>query len=198
MKDFDAVTLSLAQLEKDCHHHFLGLIGYEVFKDYEVTYDYKHKIVSFVKTDADGNPTKRTEQSPPLCTIPFEMSAHIAIIPITISGKTYKVGIDCGASSNLLYAKYLPDMKGNTTRKKKSKLEGAGKTTTKVTYAKIKTVTAGTAVYKKMTFAFDDGNLTQLNSGYGLNIDGLVGYEFLKKYKTTVNYKKKEIRIYEE
>ncbi len=189
MGHFDAISMDFSHLEKATHKKFKGLIGHSVFKDYAMTYDYKRKVITFEKNGTAANGT-------PICVVPMKMTAHIPIIPVTISGKTYKMGIDCGASTNLLYAKYLPELGDNVGKKHKQKLSGAGQEKIKAVYAKVKKASCDKAEYTNMHFAFEDGNLEQLNAGYNLGIDGLVGYEFLKRYKTTVDYIKNEVRIY--
>jgi hypothetical protein len=196
IKNADVLAYDMSQVEKMVKHKHAGLIGYDVFKEYEITFDYKHKVITLIKTDDNGNYTGQATAQPPVATAPFNMVMHIPVLTMTISGKDYKMGIDCGAQGNLFYEKYIKDLADNFTPKKKEKLGGAGKEVTKVPTGIIEEAHISNAAFTHMRTACSDASLDQLNNGYGLKIDGLLGYPFLKQYKTTINYKKKEIRFY--
>ncbi len=197
IKNSDALANDFSHLEKQLKHKFLGLIGYEVFKDYEITFDYAHQVITLVKTDDNGNcPGNMQPNGTAICTAPFEQIMHIPVISVNISGKDYRMGIDCGAAGNLFYEKYIPTLEGNYKAKKKEKLAGAGKKVTKVPTGIIMMSSIGKTEFKNMRTAFSDNELSELNNGYGLKLDGLLGYPFLKQYKTSINYKKKEMRFY--
>jgi hypothetical protein len=187
----------MSHVEKMVKHKHSGIIGYEVFKEYEIAFDYIKKVITLVKTDDNGSYTEPQPRQPvPVGTATFDMMQHIPALSMTISGKDYKMGIDCGAESNLFYEKYIKDLGDNFVTKKKEKLGGAGKEVTKVSMGIIEEGHIGNVIFTNMRTACSDDNLDQLNNGYGLKIDGLLGYPFLKQYKTTINYKKKEIRFY--
>jgi len=197
IKNSDALANDFGHLEKQLKHKFLGLIGYEVFKEYEITFDYDNKVITLVKTDDNGNcPGNMQQNGTPVCTTPFDQVMHIPVITLNISGNDYKMGIDCGAAGNLFYEKYIPTLKGNYNAKKNEKLAGAGKKITKVPTGIIKVSMIGKTEFKNMRTAFSDDELNELNNGYGLKIDGLLGYPFLKQYKTSINYKKKVMKFY--
>ncbi len=197
IEDAEALAYDMGQVEKMVKHKHAGLIGYEVFKEYEVTFDYQNKLLTLVKTDANGNRAENVAQQPmPVATAGFEMVMHIPMLNITISGKEYRMGLDCGAESNLFYEKHIKDLGDNFERKRKAKLGGAGEQVTKVPTGIIREGHIGKAVFTHMRTACSDGQIDQLNQGYELQTDGLLGYPFLKQYVTTINYKKKEIRFY--
>jgi len=196
IKDFEAKTMSLGHLMNGTKHNIAGLIGYSVFKDYQISFDYSKKIVSLFHTDDSGNiPKNEIVDNSIYEVVPFTLQAHIPIISIEIRNKKLKMGLDCGAGANLLYAKYvqdiLPSMEGVDT----VILQGAGKTGSNVQLAKVNETNVGNIVYKNLNYVFEDATLTQLNYGYGLSIDGLLGYEFLSKRIVIINYKKGIIMI---
>ncbi|MDV2447627.1 hypothetical protein CMU93_08965 [Elizabethkingia anophelis] len=175
-------------------YHFAGLVGYDIIKDYQLIFDYKNnKITGILNTEVYNMPDKYRE----LTKIPFKMNRHIPVFDIIIGGKKYKVGLDTGASTNLFYAKYAENHKALIKKVKSENIKGASGDVN-AEKSSISVVNIGGINYENMRFAFEDSTLDQLNNGYNLGIDGLLGYQFLKSNIVSVDFKAKEIRIYEE
>ena len=194
---FDAITMQLGHLEEATGRRIGGLIGYNLFKDYEVTFDYRRKVLTLVHTDAGGN-VPAGAAAGRYTTVPFMLAAHIPVFAVSIGKKAYQMGLDCGAGSNLIYAKYIPDLRKSMGKVAMADLAGAGSAGAMGQYAQVKQTNVGNVAYHDLSYVFEDATLTQLNEGYGLGIDGLLGYEFLSKRKTSINFRKGEMRIYNE
>ncbi|WP_158521367.1 pepsin/retropepsin-like aspartic protease family protein [Chryseobacterium indologenes] len=191
LSDGDVLSVSMSHLTK---RKILGLIGYRVFNDYILTFDYKKsKITGTLKTSLSQEKERNGKL---LATIPFEMYKHIPVLQIEINGKMYNMGLDTGAAANLFYEKYVPELKESIIRYKESDLTGIGGKV-KAKKGRVKKIIIRGVEYNKLNFIFEDATLTSLNQGSTLKLDGLLGYEFLKTYKTTIDFKAKEIRIYE-
>jgi predicted aspartyl protease len=186
IKDAKVLTMPLSHVGK---YPFTGLIGYDVFKDYKLTFDYKKRIITATLNK------EAEEYGKLLATIPFEMEHHLPVFRIDINGKTYKMGLDTGASANLLYEKYTEEIKNFIKSDNKALILGAANGVN-ARQGKIKTLKIGDLEYKDMSFAFENNTLDQINDGYKADIDGLLGYEFLRQHVTTVDFISKEIRIY--
>ncbi|HFK5529474.1 TPA: aspartyl protease family protein [Elizabethkingia anophelis] len=171
-----------------------GLIGYDIFKNYKLIFDYKNnKIIGILNTETYTMPGNCRE----LAKIPIEMKRHIPILEMTIEDKKYKMGLDTGAATNLLYAKYAEEHKKMIKETESTNITGiSGTTNAKGGYVSLAKI--GTVNYENMRFVFEDSTLNQINKSYDLGVDGLLGYEFLKPYIVSVDFKAKEIRIYEE
>jgi hypothetical protein len=190
--------MSLAHLERQTGQSLVGLIGYGIFKDYELTFDYKRNILTGVHADSSAATELRAKNyGKLLAKVPFEMAMHIPVFIARIGNREFRVGLDCGASANLLLAKYTPDLKGLITDLSASDITGAIKSHVAGQSGIIKEVEIGPVLYRRMLFAFDDATLSALNSAYRLNIDGLLGYQFLKEHTTAIDFRHKEIRVYE-
>jgi hypothetical protein len=57
-----------------------------------------------------------------------------------------------------------------------------------------KAVLSGKLVFKDMTTVFSD--ISHINKGKDIQIDGILGYEFLRQYKTVINFKTQLIEFY--
>lgn len=199
LNDFDAITMSMKHLEKAVKHKVAGIIGYTLFSEYRITYNYAKKVLIFEKTDENGEvKNDKWANVKPEAVMPFRQIQHIPIFEIDINDATYQVGLDCGAAGNLLAAKHFDAVSanGNIKKTKEGPMHGAGKEKVQIKAAKVKHTNIDGILYPNMTYAFEDATLDQLNTGYQMNLDGLLGYPFLKQYITVVNYKKKEIRTY--
>lgn len=192
-KNFDAITVSLGHLERKTQHNFAGLIGYAVFKDYEMIFDYKHKKILLAKP---GAASPQAIDRKPICTIHLDMKMHIPTFTMRSGNTLCHMGLDWGASSNLLSKDFLSIMADSIVLLQDSELDGAGKQATNVPYGILKSALINNVSYNDMPFAFDDRSLATLKEGYGLSIDGLLGYEFLKRHITSVNFAAKELKIY--
>ncbi len=190
LNEGDVLSVSMSHLTK---RSILGLIGYSVFNDYTLTFDYKkRKIFGTLHSSLVDEKEVNGEL---LARIPFEMYKHIPVLQIGISGEIYNMGLDTGAAANLFYEKYVPELKESIIRYKETDLTGIGGKI-KAKKGRIKKLTIRDVEYHRLHFVFEDATLNALNKGSVLKLDGLLGYEFLKSYKTTIDFKAKEIRIY--
>lgn len=192
LKDVKCLAIDLAHLEKSNKCEILGLIGYNVLTHYQTTYNYQDNILTLHKADAENLP-KPTGKL--LYQGDFEMYAHLAVVKATIGNQTLRFGIDCGASTALIGTSQYQTIKEYTREKGTDNLRGADQKVQIVPVIKIKELEIGDIAFKNMKAVVTDvGNL---NQGTDKKIDGLLGYDFLKKYKTVINYKTKQISFYE-
>ncbi len=191
-----SIGMSMTHLEKTTFRRMAGIIGYSLFQNYEVTFDYENKLLTFTKLDKEGNPEGGNKAGEKYDSVKFNLVQHIPVFDIQVAGKPYKMGFDCGASTNLMYEKYIPEIKANLGKLKKVKMRGAGEKTVKAKRTKVQNITVSNVHLDAQKYAFEDATLDQINSAYGSGIDGLMGYELLKSHKVVVNYIKKVIKVY--
>lgn len=184
IKNQDVLTVDLAHLESELEVEIYGLIGYELLKEYDVLFDYKRKHLKLILPEKWDNYYNKYFRDDKLITIPFELKAHLPVVEATIGNATYRLGIDSGAEANLLDVKYFSQLKKKKRLKrvKKDVLMGADNQAQTVNRGKIKKLKLGAKTIKRTRTAFSD--LSHLNDGYQLDLDGLVGYEILRKQPT--------------
>lgn len=173
---------------------FAGIIGFNTFKNYQLTFDYQRGILKgSTKKDIEK---EAKENGKLISTIPFELKDHMPVFEVEINGKKYKVGLDTGASVNVMNTKNFDDFNNSVSNIREVSMKGFGGET-KVKRGSIKETKIGGLNYNNMDYNFESSSLNNLNKQYKYGIDGLVGYEFLKKYITVVDFNSKEIRIYD-
>ncbi|MFH1228079.1 MAG: aspartyl protease family protein [Planctomycetota bacterium] len=187
LMDYDAIAMNIEQLEMATGKKIFGLIGYQQIKDYVLQIDYKEKELVLLETIG-----AKTDFS---AVIPFEQKVHIPIVTAKIGNKQFRFGIDTGAETNLLD---LPAEKKIDEEEFKSrdtaKLIGANQGETAVKMAQLKELIIDTKVFKDMKFVIQD--ISHLNQGYGLNIDGLLGLPFLSYQKTSIDFPNRKIYLW--
>lgn len=186
--DFVMSDLSLL-LEKE---EIYGLIGYQTIKDYDWLFDYANKTLTLIKPDKTDDYISKMQYT--TYEFPLKMASETSHIPFVEAkiGKTeVALGIDCGASVNLLDTALFDKLKNDLTNITTTELTGASVQKAKVQEASVKSLTIGKILFENMPTVFKDMN--HLNSQWENNIDGLIGYEILSNQKTLVSIKNKKI-----
>lgn len=168
-----------------------GLMGFDVYKDYRLSFDFNEGVIVFTKPVLH---VAVADSSVLPVIVPFVLSSHLPVVTAFIGGQKVVMGIDCAATPNLIAAKWLSNIKG-ITHMGTTFLRGGGAPVL-VTRGSIKECWVGEVSYPDMNFTFDDGSLSQINRGSNIAIDGLLGIPFFKQYKTVIDFPNKRIEVY--
>ena len=170
-----------------------GLIGYDVYKDYDLLFDYRHKTLTLI--DPDYTWTFLKEHKYEYEEVPFEMSKvmrHIPLIKAQIDTTSLTFGIDSGAEDNLIDSGLWGQFKNNLKRATMTKLQGISNGEgAEVHIGKLKRLKVGDKVFKNTQTVFN--NISHLNPNKDERIDGLIGYEILSRQKTILSYRNKKL-----
>lgn len=196
-ENINAETIDLGHIESRKKFRLAGLIGYAVFADFEVILDYQVGQILLVRTDKDGARLEplQDEEYQEARSYPILLSEHIAKVELTFGNKKQLFGLDTGAEQNLLdhftNAKFL---KENFKILRRVKLKGTGPGTVEVLSGLLMNASMGEDSYEPMLTLLTD--MTSINTAYNTQLDGVLGYEFLKQKATSVNYKKRMFSIF--
>lgn len=191
-QDKETLTLDLANVEQKLGGTvLLGLIGQNLFSRYALTLDYRAGRVQ-LRQPGPANPT----DAPPLLRLPFTLRGHLPVVEATAGGQTFRLGLDCGAQTNLLSPQYEPLFARTLRQRKKVTVRGAGQDFRTVVSGRIPELQlTGGLPFREQQTVFSD--ISQLNkSSDPLAMQGLLGYPFLSQYRTTIDYVNKELRFY--
>jgi hypothetical protein len=194
MADFEAISMNLAHLEKSTEAKILGLIGFEQLSRFEAIFDYKAKKLILINTDSDGNKMAEAKMSAPKVQIPFELLGHIPVLAGKIGDQTLRLGLDTGANTNLLDSALFEPLKTHFRLKKSEILRGADSNSKSAQKGEVDDILIGNRSYKKMNTVFSD--ISHLNKPAQPSLSGLLGYEFLSRQVTGINFKKKKLYIW--
>jgi Aspartyl protease len=190
----DVLATDLAHLEVELKTEIYGLIGYEIYKDYDLLFDYKSKILTLLNPEKSNIYLESKFDKNKFIEVPVSMDGkgqHLAIVNATIDGKAMKMAIDCGAESNLLDTELYESLKNNMTKLHTDNLHGADKATSLVNSGKLKTLKVGTKDFKKVKTVFS--SMKQISEGYKVQLDGIIGYEVLSQQNTLLSYVNKQL-----
>lgn len=188
----DMLAHDISHLESDGRQIY-GLIGHDFLSKYDVLYDYDKNVVVLINPDYFETYRKEQLTGCFIETLPIEMRGHIPVIEIKIGDDYYKMGIDCGAGTNLLDVSLLSTMKDRLKKITTGSLGGASKNSKEATHAILKKLYAGTTLYKNTKTIFSD--ISHLNKEKEVKLDGLLGYEFLSKQQTLLSYQRKQLLL---
>lgn len=192
LDDQEVLTLDLSRLERDVEIY--GLIGYEMLKDYDMLFDYTKKELTLIDPDYFGTFEQQNLSDAKAISVPLKLEGHIPVVEATISGHKLSFGIDSGAEVNLISEHLFSEFSGQLINLGSDTLTGADAIEKEVIVGDVPQIKIGEKVFGSMKTVFSD--ITHLNEGYSMKVDGIVGYELLSKQRTLLSYARKEMTFY--
>lgn len=181
-------SLNLNNISRVKNRSLAGLIGYDQVKTKELVIDYEKKKLFLVgKSNKDF-----FEHYERVDRVWFRMVGHLPVIKVKIGKKRYYFGIDTGAEINVIdkrLRKRFP--KEMIVEDFSGVIMGGDSKKIQVNNIKVKEMKVGKSYYQNQPFAFAD--ISYLQGEDGIQLDGLLGYPFLKEALFSVNYKKKQL-----
>lgn len=193
LEGLDADVIDLSHIEKVKKIELLGIIGYNILKDFEVFIDMHLNQITLTRIDKDGEPlSKKVYAETIQDSIDIELKKHTIIINALVGNKKVKLGLDTAAEYNQLNEDLDSEILDYFYPSKELKLTGASGKTKKVLAGKLYRVKLNDSIYlgpMKTVLT----NLKQMNSAFGTNLDGILGFEFFAQKRTIINYKKRKL-----
>lgn len=184
--------LDVSHLEKACGRAILGLIGFDVLRDYEVVFDFRAMQISILP----GKITAKSVLGEPTFQVPFTMYGHLPVLKAKIGGRTAFLGIDSGAEVNLLDQSYFDKLRiGQITDVEQEFLAGLSASQIPVLAADVLDTKLQDLTVQHMRYFFTDMSFVaeQLNA----DLDGLLGFPFFKNRIISINYRKQQVFVWE-
>ena len=102
--------------------------------------------------------------------------------------------LDSGAELNLLDRKVNRKVLDKFTIIKRVNLIGVGKNEVEVLAGALNEVQCGNQYSEKMNTLLT--SLDEINQSFDVNVQGVLGYEFLKKRRVMINYQKRKLYFF--
>ncbi len=186
-------VIDLSHIESSKKIHLLGIIGYNILKDYEVFIDMYLNQITLTRIDKNGD---RLDKRPMLETIvdtvDFQLKRYTIVLETYVDDHKLKFGLDTGAEYNQLNKRSSRKILKYFYPSERLMLMGASGKKIEVMAGKLYRVKLTDNIY----FAPMETlltNLNQLNEAFGTSLDGVLGYEFFRQQRTIINYKKEKL-----
>lgn len=185
--------IDLKHIEKSKKVKILGIIGYNVLKDYEIFIDMYLNQITLTKIDPLGNKLGKQHYLEEIVdSIDFKLKKHTIVIQGTINQKKLTFGLDTGAEFNQISSKVSKQVLKSFYPRRRVKLIGASNRKIEVLYGDLYRLKLSKTVYfgpMKTLLT----NLKSLNKAFGTKLDGVLGHDFFAQKRTIINYKKQKI-----
>lgn len=187
-KNSDVIDLS--HIENSKKIKLLGIIGYNILKDYEIFVDMHLNQITLSKVDKSGNKLDQQVYLEKITdSIPFNLKKHTIVVNGSINGQRVKFGLDTAAEFNQISKHVNKKALRYFIPKKRLKLIGAGNKKIEVLAGKLHRVKLNESVYFGPMLTVLT-NLNKMNEAFGTHLDGILGYEFFAQKRTIINYQK--------
>ncbi len=191
-KKIHALATDISHLETLKSRRIAGLVGYEALKDHEVLIDYQQKTLTFLKQ----NDRRMVGNLIPVEEHKMKIRGHLPVIKVKIGRKSYLFGVDTGAEVNVINAKLYKKLKKHCLQTKEAKyLQGLDRGKCKAFSTHLRNVRLKRHSFNELEIVFAD--ISYLNYSSGLQLDGILGYPFLKQAVFSLNYKDKKLCLWE-
>ncbi len=193
LKNKTSDVIDLSHIEKAKKIRLLGVIGYNILKDYEVFIDMHLNQITLTKVNEYGDrfdPNVYAEKFTD--SINFKLIKHTIVLNGFIGDKEVIFGLDTAAEFNQINKKLGRKALKYFYPKKRLILSGAGDHKIEVVAGKLFRVRLNETIY----FGPMDtvlANLNKMNEAFGIALDGVLGYEFFRQKRTIINYQKEKL-----
>jgi hypothetical protein len=121
------------------------------------------------------------------------MVGHLPVLPARLSGQELRLGLDTGAAEAMLAEKWEDPMAGQFELIRIADIRGADKAVRPAAEVRFDSMTVSNIAYEDVIFRFGD---ILLAGGGRLDMDGLLGYQFLSTRPTSINFRARELGIW--
>jgi predicted aspartyl protease len=193
--DVQAHIADLTHLEERKHTRILGILGYYVYRDFEVFIDFPNRRIMLSRVDRQGARIDTISTwEVPADSVSFIQRGHVIIVPFSINGVSLQMMLDSGAELNLLDRRVRRKVLDNFTILKRVNLVGMGAKEVEVLAGTMSDVSCGGQHAKSMNTMLT--SLDEINGSFGVSVHGVVGYEFIKDRRMMINYAKSKLYFF--
>ncbi|MBI1224844.1 MAG: hypothetical protein GC192_06370 [Bacteroidetes bacterium] len=185
-------VLNVHHLETACGMNIMGLIGFDVLRNYELLFDFpNNKIQAFKSGKA-----VHENCADPKFTFSFVLCGHVPVFMAKVGNKRAFLGLDSGAEINLINLDYYKRINAsNFSNVQTELLTGLDNMPNEVIAADVKNTRIKGEQLPEMRYVFAD--LSRLRNELNTPLDGLLGVPFFKDRVISIDYGRKKIRIWQ-
>jgi predicted aspartyl protease len=191
--NLSADVTNLGHIEDRRGVKILGLFGFSLLKNVEIVIDVNRNEMRLYRVDKNGNRTGSSRRSRFDVTGKIWQHQDVLFVQASVGGKLLDFCLDTGAESNVLNNFCSKKVLSTVTIQRRSGLVGAGSTRAEVLYGIMNDFRLGEYPISNMQTIIT--SLKSMCESYGINIDGMLGYDFFCQGEVSVNMVKKELGV---
>jgi len=189
LKNRSFAALDLRHIESLTNRKIDGIIGFQTFKEYQLLIDYPSNKLQLSKS----TPSIINEEV--VLIVPFQMHGHFPAINVQIGNNNFLMGIDTGAEINIINEVASKKLVSSDFQKVSvDQLQGANGEIKKIETVRMNSSIIQRNTFPNMPYIFTD--ISHLNANKNSQIDGLLGFPFLKSHKCLFNFQEKQFYIF--
>ncbi|GJM33757.1 MAG: hypothetical protein DHS20C18_27580 [Saprospiraceae bacterium] len=174
----------------------MGYIGYDILQDYEIVFDYQRREITLFELNNKG---WRKYDSPihadATDSITLGRNDYLPYLTLEVGGKKLKLGIDSGAAFNLLRTGLTKKIDRHFQKDGFVKIAGYSGKVALCQKGILQKMNLNNIPWAPMNCVIQD--IDHINTTLDTQLDGLLGFEFLKQYKVAINYRKNRLYIWQ-
>lgn len=190
----EAHSVDLGHIESARNIKVLGFCGLGLFNDYEIVIDLQNSVLELHRLNIRGNRMSRVRFPARFdLQIPATLKSNVLFFSASINRARLTFCLDTGAESNVLTSA-LPNHVLNTVDiSRRSTIRGVSGQDVEVLYGIMNTLEIEKTDLGGMQVMIM--NLNTMSQFYGIQIDGMLGCDFLEKGVFYINLKQERIGI---
>lgn len=187
-------VIDLSHIEHAKKIQLLGVIGYNILKDYEIFIDLYLNQITLSKVDAFGEKwDKNVYLEKIIDSLDFKLKNHTIVISGTVNDQNITFALDTAAEFNQINKSINKKVLQQFKPIKRLLLSGAASDKKiEVLAGKLYRVKLSETVYFGPMYTVIT-NLNKMNEAFGTDLDGILGYAFFEQKRTIINYQKKKL-----
>lgn len=187
-------VIDLSHIEHAKKIQLLGVIGYNILKEYEIFIDLYLNQITLSKVDAFGEKwDKNVYLEKIIDSLDFKLKNHTIVINGTVNDQNITFGLDTAAEFNQINKSINKKVLQQFKPIKRLLLSGAASDKKiEVLAGKLYRVKLSETVYFGPMYTVIT-NLNKMNEAFGTDLDGILGYAFFEQKRTIINYQKKKL-----
>lgn len=185
----EADLVNLGHIENSKGIKILGLLGMQLFKQFEMIIDYEKSLIYLhliSKKERNSYKSDMLKDTSTYSTVPIEIFEDKILTYINMAGKRLRFIVDTGAESNVLDSRLPNKIFANFIISKRVLLNGSGAKKVEALYGEMKDMKIGDQ--NLSSFPVLITNLEKMCYSYDTCLDGMLGFDFLSLHKIGFNF----------
>ena len=187
-----AITDEIQRIAAAIQSKVDGVLGFEFLKDFILAIDYREGVfgLSLPPEYVNGNSTRPGAAS--ICFKLASRSKPLILAPAIVDGQgPFQFALDTGASRTMLSIELARKLAIQTTDD--SPVTGGGGQI-KILAGKVRSLAVGGAAVRDHAIGAGEF-LNMLSKAVGTELDGILGYNFLNRFKVTIDYPHRRLEL---